>query len=209
MYPERAPLTGAYHDVNGWYRLESTAGPNYPDCSAVRNVPNCNTGQTNRPCCNQYNCYLEANGHMSCLGAQDAYEYSDYSGRGFGTQSDGVIPPISGLQTMRNEIAAAGAYGVGFFAVEIFGGVRGSAGVTDSLVSPNSDPFDTEMYLILESETEVRCRMRPLSYPTKKKRNPAYCMARRSQLLVPNADPHPPLSPLRWPPRACGGSWTS
>ena len=166
VYPERVPLTGAYHDVNGWYRLESTAGPNYPDCSAVRGVPNCNTGETNRPCCDQYNCLLEANGHMSCFGGQEAYTYSDYSGRGFGTQSDGVVPPQNGLQTMRNEIAAAGAYGVGFFAVEIFGGVRGSAGVTDSLTSPNSDPFDTEMYLILQSETEVSCRMRPLSYPT-------------------------------------------
>ena len=166
VYPERVPLTGAYHDEKGWYRLESTAGPKYPDCSAVRGIPNCNTGRTNRPCCDQHNCLLEANGHMSCFGGSDAYSNSDFSGRGFGPQSDGVIPPQSGLQTMRNEIAAAGAYGLGFFAVETFGGVRGASGVTDRLASPNSDPFDTEMYLILQSETEVSCRMRPLSNPT-------------------------------------------
>ena len=56
--------------------------------------------------------------------------------------------------------------------VPSFGGVRGSAGVTDRLTSPNSDPFDTEMYLILESEKEVRCRMCPLSLPHEEEENP-------------------------------------
>ena len=57
---------------------------------------------------------------------------------------------------MRNEIIAAGQHGVHFLAVEIFGGVRGVYGITDPVTSPNADPFDSEMHLVMQNEDAMR-----------------------------------------------------
>ena len=149
LYPERAPTTGLYHDMAGYYSFDGRA-PSYPTCTSVNNIPNCNTGQTNRPCCDQYNCMLEANNHMTCMGGSAAFPPAAFTSESF----DSSHPP--GVDTIRNEIIAAGQHGVDFFAVEIFGGVRGVYGVTDPVTSPNADPFDSEMHLIMQSEDTMR-----------------------------------------------------
>ena len=140
----------AYYEFNGG----QAPAPNYPTCPSVWNVLDCNSGQTNRPCCDQYKCYLEANNHMKCMGGSAAFPNSAFSSHAF----DAAHP--SGDEVMRNEIAAAGAHGVDFFAMEVFGGVRCNVAscvdVVDSVTSPTCDPFDSEMHLILRNEDAMQ-----------------------------------------------------
>ena len=75
IYPERAPTTGLFHDMAAYYEFNGQ-GPSYPNCPDVWNVLDCNAGQTNRPCCDQYKCYLEANNHMKCMGGASAFDFT-------------------------------------------------------------------------------------------------------------------------------------
>ena len=151
LYPERAPTTGLYHDMAGYYSFDGRA-PSYPTCTSVHNLPNCNSAvpPTNRPCCDQYNCVYEPNNHMSCMGGSAAFPSGAFTAEEFDTGH----PP--GVETMRNEIIAAGQHGVHFLAVEIFGGVRGALDVTDPVTSPDADPFDSEMHLVMQNEDAMR-----------------------------------------------------
>ena len=72
VYPERAPTTGLYHDMNGYYRFDGRQ-PSYRPCTQIYNSPTCNLDKSNTPCCNEHGCQQASNGHMRCPGGSEAF----------------------------------------------------------------------------------------------------------------------------------------
>ena len=82
VYPERAPTTGLYHDVNGYYSFDGRP-PQYRPCTEIFGIPTCTQDFANAPCCDTHDCMHEPNGHMKCPGGAEAFPAEAFTTRLF------------------------------------------------------------------------------------------------------------------------------